>query len=148
MAFFSKEPYVVTINGESGGTGGGGGMRFISDAGAPASNIGQPGDVYLNTSNGDLYTNVNGTWTKDMNLVGPQGPEGPQGPKGAQGETGPQGMQGEQGPQGPKGDPGADGADGADGTDGVSVTGATSDGTNITFTLSDGSTIDVPWPTQ
>lgn len=127
MAFFSKEPYVVTINGESGGTGGGGGMRFISDAGAPASNIGQPGDVYLNTSNGDLYTNVNGTWTKDMNLVGPQGPEGP---------------------QGPKGDPGADGADGADGTDGVSVTGATSDGTNITFTLSDGSTIDVPWPAQ
>lgn len=102
-------------------------MRFISDAGAPASNIGQPGDVYLNTSNGDLYTNVNGTWTKDMNLVGPQGPEGP---------------------QGPKGDPGADGADGADGTDGVSVTGATSDGTNITFTLSDGSTIDVPWPAQ
>ena len=45
-------------------------------------------------------------------------------------------------PAGPKGDPGADGKDG------VSVTGATSDGTNITFELSDGSTFDVPWPPQ
>lgn len=35
-----------------------------------------------------------------------------------------------------------------DGDDGVSVTGATSDDTNITFELSDGSTFDVPWPTQ
>lgn len=57
----------------------------------------------------------------------------------------PKGAEGPQGPQGPKGDPGADGADGADG---VSVTGATSDGTNITFTLSDGSSFDVPWPAQ
>ena len=65
--------------------------------------------------------------------IGPQGPEGPQGPKGDKGDPG------EQGPAG---------ADGADGVDGVSVTGATSDGTNITFELSDGGTIVVPWPTQ
>lgn len=85
---------------------------------------------------------------------GPEGPQGPQGPKGdkgdpgeqgPQGDTGPQGPQGEEGPQGPQGPAGADGADGADG---VSVTGATSDGTNITFELSDGGTIIVPWPTQ
>lgn len=37
---------------------------------------------------------------------------------------------------------------GQDGADGVSVVGATSDGTNITFELSDGSTFDVPWPDQ
>lgn len=40
------------------------------------------------------------------------------------------------GSQGPKGDPG------------VSVTDIASDGTNITFTLSDGSTKEIPWPTQ
>lgn len=77
--------------------------------------------------------------------VGPQGPEGPQGPKGDKGDPGEQGPQGEEGPQGPQGPAGADGADGADG---VSITGATSDGTNITFELSDGGTIVVPWPTQ
>lgn len=44
-----------------------------------------------------------------------------------------------EGAKGDKGDPGQDG---------VSVVGATSDGTNITFELSDGSTFDVPWPAQ
>src|SRR5699024_2471711 len=66
-------------------------------------------------------------------------------PKGAEGPQGPQGPKGDDGARGPKGDPGTDGSDGADG---VSVTGATSDGTNITFTLSDGSSFDVPWPAQ
>jgi len=117
MPNFSKEPYAIT-------GGGGGGMRFLSGEGEPTADTGQPGDVYLDTTNGDLYENVNGTWTKDMNLRGPQGDQGPQGDTGEQGEQGPAGA------------------------DGVSVTGATSDGTNITFTLSDGSTIDVPWPTQ
>jgi len=61
------------------------------------------------------------------------------GPKGDKGDTGPKGDKGDTGPQGPAG---------ADGKDGVSVTGATSDGTNIIFELSDGSTIEVPWPEQ
>lgn len=43
---------------------------------------------------------------------------------------------------------GEDGKDGTDGNDGVSVVNATSDGVNITFELSDGSTIEIPWPTQ
>jgi|SRR5690625_697309 len=47
-----------------------------------------------------------------------------------------------------KGEKGANGQDGSDGADGVSVVGATSDDTNIIFELSDGSTIEVPWPTQ
>lgn len=135
---YSKTPYIVTIDGEVSG-GGGSSMRFISGEGAPTEEVGQPGDIYLNESNGDLYNNVNGTWTLNMNLVGPQGPQGPQGDTGPQG---PQGPQGEEGPQGPAG------ADGEDGADGVSVTGATSDGTDITFELSDGGTIVVPWPAQ
>jgi len=47
-----------------------------------------------------------------------------------------------------EGPQGAEGAEGPKGAAGVSVTGATSDGTNITFELSDGSTIPVPWPAQ
>ncbi|WP_200411377.1 hypothetical protein [Virgibacillus salexigens] len=49
---------------------------------------------------------------------------------------------------GPKGEPGSDGAKGAKGDPGVSVTEITSDGTNLTFTLSDGTIQDIPWPAQ
>lgn len=115
---------LVDLLGNSGG--GGGSMRFYFGTSDPTDE-GQPGDVYLNTDSGDVFKNENGTWNNKGNL---QGPQGPQGNDGADGEQGP---------------PGEDGADGADG---VSVTGATSDGTNITFELSDGSTIDVPWPEQ
>ncbi|MEF2293138.1 collagen-like protein [Virgibacillus dokdonensis] len=38
--------------------------------------------------------------------------------------------------------------DSVKGKDGVSVTDIASDGTNITFTLSDGSTKEIPWPKQ
>ena len=106
---------------------GGNSMRFLSGVTNPTSDIGVPGDVYLNTTSGDLFRNDNGTWNLLMNLVGPQGPEGPQG---------------EQGPQGPKGDPGADGADG------VGIENITSDGTNVIFHLSNGTTKEIPWPTQ
>ncbi|MFD2210726.1 hypothetical protein ACFSMW_13530 [Virgibacillus halophilus] len=47
-----------------------------------------------------------------------------------------------------KGQDGTNGTDGEDGADGVSVVDATSDGTNITLELSNGKTIDVPWPNQ
>src|SRR5690554_7582639 len=43
---------------------------------------GAPGDVYLNTSNGDFYLNQNGTWNQIGNLRGPQGPQGPEGDPG------------------------------------------------------------------
>ena len=97
----------VEVLGEIGGSS----MRFLSGTTNPTPEIGVPGDVYLNTSSGDLFKNDNGTWNILMNLVGPQGP---------------------QGDPGPKGDPGADGADG------VGIEDITSDGTNITFHLSDG----------
>lgn len=112
---------------------GGSNMRFLNGVTDPTPDIGAPGDVYLNTTSGDLFKNDNGTWNLLMNLVGPQGPKG---------DTGPEGPQGEQGPQGPKGDPGADGADG------VGIEDITSDGTNVIFHLSDGTTKEIPWPTQ
>lgn len=104
--------------------GGGSSMAFHFGSGAPADDLGESEDVYMNTDNGDFYKNENGTWNLKGNLQGPQGPPGEQGPTGA------------------------DGADGTNGSDGVSVTGATSDGTNINFELSDGTTIPVPWPEQ
>lgn len=105
--FYSKEPYHVLNNG--GSSGGGSIMRFISGEGAPGPDEGAPGDVYLNTVNGDLYTNKNGTWTLELNLKGP---------KGDPGERGPAGIDGADGAQGPKGDPGEDGSNGSDGADG------------------------------
>lgn len=71
-----------------GDAGGGSSMRFIFGTSDPTPNDGQPGDVFLNTSTGDIFSNVNGTWQKQGNLRGPQGPEGPRGPEGPQGPPG------------------------------------------------------------
>ena len=105
--------------------GGSASMEFLFGSTAPEDTTGKSGDVYLNTANGDFYKKTD-AWTKIGNLMGPQGPQGPEGPEGPQG------------PEGPEGPPGADG---------VSVEDITSDGTNITFHLSDGSTKVIPWPT-
>ena len=70
---------------QNAGGGGGGGMRFHFGSGAPDASLGAPGDVYLNTSNGDFYLNQNGTWNQIGNLRGPQGPEGPEGDQGPAG---------------------------------------------------------------
>ena len=66
-------------------------------------------------------------------LVGPQGPQGPQGPRGPQGEQGPKGDKGDKGDKG---------------EDGVGITDITTDGTNIIFHLSDGTTRQIPFPSQ
>ena len=104
--------------------GGSSSMRFLSGTSDPDGSTGEPGDVYLNTSSGDMFKNANGTWNLLLNIVGPEGPQGEQGPKGDTGDTGPEGPQGEQGP------PGEDGEDGAlagvsvpttDPADGVSI---------------------------
>lgn len=105
---YSKEPYYVVVSGESSG-GGGGSMRFISGEGEPGTDVGAPGDVYLNTTTGDLYTNKNGNWTLELNLKGPAGPKGD---PGADGKDGADGAAGAKGDKGDKGEPGADGADG------------------------------------
>lgn len=82
--FFSKEPIAVTvINGTIDGGGGSGSMRFISGEGAPDGSVGMPGDVYLDTLNGDLYTNKNGTYELELNLIGPKGDAGSAGTRGS-----------------------------------------------------------------
>ena len=55
------------------------------------------GDMYLNTSTGEVYRYSGSAWVPQLNIIGPQGP---QGLKGNEGEQGPQGV------QGPKGDTG------------------------------------------
>lgn len=86
------DKYKVELVG--GSAGGGGGMRFEFGEEAPEPSLGQPGDVYLNTSNGDFYLNQNGEWNQVANL---QGPTGPQGDAGPQGDTGPSGADGQDG---------------------------------------------------
>ena len=85
-------------------------------------------------------------------LKGEKGDAGPQGPKGEDGKSAYE-IAVENGFEGTEQEwleslKGQDGKDGTDGKDGVSVVNATSDGVNIIFELSDGSTIEVPWPTQ
>lgn len=102
-----------------GGGGGGGGMDFLHGDTDPTGALGKEGDVYLNTSSGDLFRKENGSWTLLMNLIGPQGP---------------QGQQGQQGP------PGADGRGVAD----ITYDG---DANELVFEMTDSTEIRIPWPT-
>lgn len=78
--------------------GGGSGMEFHFGNTAPDTAVGQSGDVYLNTSNGDFYQKEE-TWNLIANLKGPKGDTGSQGLQGPKGDTG------EQGPAGANGFP-------------------------------------------
>lgn len=70
-------------------------------------------------------------------------------PETVKGDAGPQGPQGEPGPQGPKGDkgePGPQGPKGDSGKDAPTITGATINGSTLTFSMSDGKTYNVILP--
>lgn len=69
----------------SGSGDGGSNMRFLFGTSDPTSNDGQPGDVFLNTSSGDIFSNDNGNWNKQGNLKGPRGSQGDPGPQGPPG---------------------------------------------------------------
>lgn len=58
------------------------------------------GDMYLNTSNSDIFEFDGSAWNRVGNIKGAQGIQGIQGPKGATGAQGPRGPQGVQGEQG------------------------------------------------
>lgn len=76
------------------------GSRWFSGQGVPSSgsdNI--TGDMYLNTSNGDVYR-YDEAYSKVGNIRGPQGIQGIRGERGEQGLIGPVGPVGPQGPQG------------------------------------------------
>lgn len=75
--------------------------------GAPSNALGNDGDYYLRTSNGDVYYRTAGVYAVTANLTGPVGATGATGAAGATGDTGATGAAG------------ADGSDGADGTDGA-----------------------------
>ena len=85
--------YVIPVGGDF--SGGGSNMRFLFGESDPTQDAGQPGDVFLNTSSGDLFANENGTWNLKGNLKGPKGDKGEQGPEGPPGEQGPQGPPGQ-----------------------------------------------------
>lgn len=81
---------VTIVGGGTGGTS----VTFLSGTVAPTVDKGVDGDVYLNTSNGDLHKKVSGAWTLLMNLKGAQGIQGIQGVKGDTGATGAKGADG------------------------------------------------------
>ena len=69
------------------GGGGGGGAAWHDGPDAPASSLGNDGDYYLRSSNGDVYEKVAGSWSVVANIKGPAstepGPPGPPGPPGS-----------------------------------------------------------------
>ena len=74
------------------------GEKWFTGAGDPVSVAGAiDGDLYLDTTDGDVFELVSSAWVFRTNIAGPEGPEGSAGP---QGEPGPQGPQGETGPSG------------------------------------------------
>lgn len=96
---------------------------WITGAGAPGGGTGEDGDMYLNTSNGDVYgPKAGGAWGAPVaNIIGPAGSNGatgPTGPTGAAGAQGPTGAAGSQGPTGPTGANGAAGPTGSTGNTG------------------------------
>ena len=50
-----------------------GGQRWLNGAGAPASSLGEDGDYYIDTDDGTVYENVDGTWGIVANLAGADG---------------------------------------------------------------------------
>lgn len=77
--------------------------------GVPSDGLGNDGDSYVNSTNGDYYVKINGSYHFKLNIKGVQGE------KGDKGDTGATGAMGAVGPKGDKGDKGDTGADGADG---------------------------------
>jgi hypothetical protein len=65
--------------------------KWLYGTTSPLSTLGTAGDYYLNTTNGSISYNNNGTWGVIGNLTGPQGQTGS---VGAQGPSGPTGLTG------------------------------------------------------
>ena len=96
------------------------GSQWWTSEAVPAPGLGDVGDFYLRSSNGDYYEKTaEDVWSYKGNLRGPPGLTGAQGATGAAGATGPQGVQGEQGVPGPAGALGATGPVGPQGTQGI-----------------------------
>ena len=79
-------PYALYAN-----TAGSAVNKWLYGTTSPLSTLGTAGDYYLNTANGSVSYNNNGTWGVIGNLTGPQGQIGA---TGSQGPTGPIGLTG------------------------------------------------------
>jgi hypothetical protein len=68
------------------GTNGTNGATWRTGSGAPSDGVGVDGDLYLRTSNGDVYKRSSGTYSVIANITGPTGATGSTGATGATGE--------------------------------------------------------------
>ena len=109
----------VVVLKEKSGAAGKDGASIHSGSGTPKTNVGNNGDTYVNTTNGDIYKKEAGVWQLAGNIKGAQGSKGDKGDTGAQGSKGDKGDTGAQGPKGSKGDTGAQGSKGAQGDTGA-----------------------------
>jgi microcystin-dependent protein len=74
------------------------GDEWFVGAGAPANTVGETGDFYLNSTNGDYYEKVGpSSWALRGSLRGPQGIQGVKGDTGAKGDKGDPGNEGDPG---------------------------------------------------
>jgi hypothetical protein len=72
---YSKVAGVWGVIGNIMGPTGAAGDTFLSGSGVPGGGLGNDGDHYLNTANGDVYLKVGGSWGSPVgNIKGPQGP--------------------------------------------------------------------------
>lgn len=76
--------------GATGATGPAGtpGATWRSGSAAPTDGLGDDGDFYLRTTNGNVYKKAAGTYTITANIIGPTGAAGAAGATGATGATG------------------------------------------------------------
>lgn len=82
---YKRDPNTWTKVGNIKGDDGKQGSKIHTGSGAPKADLGDVGDLYVDTKTGDVYEKTADGWVKVANLQGPAGPEGPQGPKGADG---------------------------------------------------------------
>jgi hypothetical protein len=85
----------------------GGGSNFLVGSGAPASTLGEDGDVYYDSDGQTFYgPKENGDWGDGSSATGPAGPQGAVGPEGPAGADGSQFLSGAVAPttQGVNGD--------------------------------------------
>lgn len=69
----------------------------LSGAGSPSNSFGSDGDLYINTTNADIYQKTSGSWSVIMNMKGPTGLTGATGSTGSTGSVGATGSQGASG---------------------------------------------------
>ena len=67
------------------------GSTWLTGTSKPSETLGKVGDMYLNTSNGDVYQKEESGWTLKMNIQGEDGEDGKDGTNGSNGSSGPKG---------------------------------------------------------